>query len=151
MLVALENREITPNPPPEWQRNGNGSEPAYTTGRRRYFEATHFSSRLLTNACASASDMGSRGAGRLGHGLASVEGQLLRRTLGDRVGPGQHASGVVDVHVLNQAAVDRVNASQVLGYLGCSSRRDGIRTDDDPRLPTTRLYRRQITAFDPSA
>jgi hypothetical protein len=41
---------------------------------------------------------------------------LLRRTLGDRVGPGQHASGVVDVHVLNQAAVDRVNASRVLGY-----------------------------------
>jgi len=47
VLVALENREITLNHPPEWQRNGNGSEPAYTTGRRRYFEATHFSSRLL--------------------------------------------------------------------------------------------------------
>jgi len=80
---------------------------------------------------------------------------LLRRTLGDRVGPGQHASGVVDVHVLNQAAVDRVNASRVsataTATIGCSSRRDGIHTDDDPRLPTTRLYRRQITAFDPSA
>jgi len=75
----------------------------------------------------------------------------VRRKLGDRVDPGQHAAAVVVVQVLDQAAVDHINASQVLGYLGCSSRRDGIRTDDDPRLPTTRLYRRQITAFDPSA
>ena len=40
----------------------------------------------------------------------------MRRTLGDRVGPGQHAAGVVDVQVLDQAAVDHINASQVLGY-----------------------------------
>jgi len=33
----------------------------------------------------------------------------VRRTLGDRVGPGQHAAGVVDVQVLDQAAVDHVN------------------------------------------
>ena len=88
------------------------------------------------------------------HGLASVEGQS-GRMLGDRVGPGQHVAGVVDVQVLDQAAVDHVNASRVsataTATIGCSSRRDGIHTDDDPRLPTTRLYRRQITAFDPSA
>jgi len=41
--------------------------------------------------------------------------------------------------------------SSATATIGCSSRRDGIHTDDDPRLPTTRLYRRQITAFDPSA
>src|SRR5437660_8557079 len=39
-----------------FRSNGNGSEPAYTTARKRYFEATHFSRRLLTNACASARD-----------------------------------------------------------------------------------------------
>jgi hypothetical protein len=56
--------------------------------------------------------------------------------LGDRVGPGQHAAGVVDVQVLDEAAVDHVNASQVsataTATIGCSSRRDGIHTDDDP-------------------
>ena len=50
------------------------------------------------------------------HGLASVEGQSVGRMLGDRVGPGQHAAAVVDVQVLDQAAVDHINASQVLGY-----------------------------------
>ena len=49
-----------------------------------------------------------------------LPGQVIRYThsffLGDRVGPGQHAAGVVDVQVLHQAAVDHINASQVLGY-----------------------------------
>ena len=49
-------------------------------------------------------------------GLASVEGQSVGRMLGDRVGPGQHAASVVERAGLDQAAVDHINASQVLGY-----------------------------------
>ena len=60
----------------------------------------------------------------------------MRRTLGDRVGPGQHAAGVVDVQVLDQAAVDHINASQVLGYRYSDDRLleppRRIHTDDDP-------------------
>ena len=56
--------------------------------------------------------------------------------LGDRVGPGQHVAGVVDVQVLDQAAVDHINASQVLGYRYSDDRLleppRRIHTDDDP-------------------
>jgi hypothetical protein len=50
------------------------------------------------------------------HGLASVEGQSVGRMLGDRVGPGQHAAGVVDVQVLDQGPSTIFNTSRVLGY-----------------------------------
>jgi len=48
---------------------------------------------------------------------------------------------------MSTQAGSSATATATIGY---SSRQDGIHTDDDPRLPTTRLYRRQITAFDPS-